>query len=108
MEQNFIQLILSLICHVFCPILQKKKIVKTRKWTTNSKQTARKETSSKIDPNHTTTQTAPLGTTKKESMKTTPALHFTSNSAWLVSEYTFICYCFNLLSIFFLIKNTQL
>ena len=45
-------------------IFQNKKKVKTRKSTTNSRQTERKKRSNKIDPDHTTTRTAPLRPTK--------------------------------------------
>ena len=39
---------------------------------------------------------------------TTASLYFTSNLAQLVSEYTFICYCFNLLKKnFFSVKFTS-
>ena len=49
---------------VFNENIPEEKKVKTRKWMTNLRQTARKKTSDKIDPDHTTKQTAPLRATK--------------------------------------------
>ena len=92
-------------------IFQKKKKVKTRKWTTNLRQTARKKTGNKIDPDHTTTQNGSFMNhqiIKVHIKPTTTSLHFTSNLARLVSEYTFICHCFNLLRKFFYQKYSAI